>query len=90
MDVLITCKFDEDLIKMKSLSSKQHFPQSMRPSRAANSPANGQNWAKIKFVRDFITVLVICKFDEDPNKNEVAIVRTTFSPSYVYGRLKSK
>ena len=35
-------------------------------------------------------VLVIFKLDEDSIKNEVAIVRTTFSPLNVYGRLKGK
>ena len=35
-------------------------------------------------------VLVICMFNEDPFKNEVAIIRTTLSPLYVYGRLKGK
>ena len=31
-------------------------------------------------IRDFMPVLVICKFDEDSIKNEVVIVWTTFSP----------
>ena len=44
--------------------------------------ANRPNTAKIKLVQDFIPVPVICKFDEDPIKNEVAIVWTTFSPLY--------
>ena len=35
-------------------------------------------------------VLFICKFDEDPIKNEVPTVRTTFSPLYVNGRLNGK
>ena len=34
-------------------------------------------------------ILIICKFDEDPIKNEVAIVRT-FSPIYDYERQKDK
>ena len=75
---------------MKSLSSGQQFPKSMRRSRAGNSHANTQKWAKIDFSRDFMPVLVICKFDEDPIKNEVAIIRTTFSLLYVYDRLKDK
>ena len=49
-----------------------------------------QNWAKIKLVWDLTPVLIICKFDEDLIKNEVAIVRTTFYPLYVYVRLKGK
>ena len=64
---------------MKS-RSVQHFPKSMGPSRAVNSYANCRNWAKIKQVGDFMPVLVICKFGEDPIKHEIAITRTTFSP----------
>ena len=48
-------------------------------SSASNSEANGPNWPKIKFIRDFMTVFVISKFDEDLIKNEVAILGTTFS-----------
>ena len=70
--------------------SKQHFPKSTRPSRAGYFHANGQKWAKIETVRDFTPVLVICNFHEDSIKNEVAIIPTTFSPLYVYGRLKGK
>ena len=54
----------------------------MGHSRVGNYHANRPNSAKIKLVQDFISVPVICKFDEDPIKNEVAIVRTTFSPLY--------
>ena len=45
---------------------------------------------KSNLYRDFMPVLVICKFDEDSIKNEVAIVGTTFSPLHVYGRLTGK
>ena len=34
-----------------------------------------------------MAVLVTCKNDEDPIKNEVAIDRATFSPLYVYHRV---
>ena len=37
---LITCKSDEDLNKKSKLSSGQHFPKSMRPSRRCYSHAN--------------------------------------------------
>ena len=38
-------------------------------------------WAEIELVRDFMPVLVICKFEEQPNKNEAVIVSTTFFPA---------
>ena len=49
-------------------------------SRASNSEVNGPIWPEIELVRDFMAVLVTCKYDEDPIRNEVAILRTTFSP----------
>ena len=77
MTVFITCMFDEDPIKNG-------------PSRAGNSHANCQNWAKIKLVSDFMSTVVICKFEEDLIKKEVTNVGTTFSPLYIFGRLKGK
>ena len=90
MAVLSTCKSEEGLTKKKMLSSGQHFPKSMRPSRAGSSRANSRKWVKTELVRDFMPVLIICMFDEDCIKNEVAIVWTTFSQLYVCERLKCK
>ena len=36
----------------------------------------GRIWLKIKLVRDIINVLVTCKYEEDPIKNEGARVLT--------------
>ena len=38
-----------------------------------------------KLVRDIMDVLITCKYEEDPIKNEGARVFTTFSPLYPYG-----
>ena len=46
-------------------------------SRASNSKVNSLIWPKINHVQDFMAVLVTRKFDEDPIKNEVDILRTT-------------
>ena len=54
--------------KMKWLLSGQHFLKSMGPSRMGNSQAKKQKWAKIELLRDFVPVIVICKFDEDSIK----------------------
>ena len=72
--------------KVKALSSRQHFlhhtvyGKNFCRSRASNSKVNGLIWPKIELVWDFMDVLVICKYEEDPIKNEVAIDQTTFSP----------
>ena len=62
---------------MKLLSSGQHFPAHMRPIRVVNSHVNIRNWNIIE--GDFMPVLTVCMFDEELAKNEVAIVRITFS-----------
>ena len=49
-------------------------------SRAANSAVLGRIWPKFELVRDIIDVLVTCKYEEDPIKNEGARVLTRFSP----------
>ena len=49
-------------------------------SRAANSAVLGPIWPNFELVRDLMDVLVTCKYEEDPIKNEGARVDTTFSP----------
>ena len=72
--------------KMKELECSQDFSnyKSMgdfsRRSRAANSAVLGPIWPNFELVRDVIDVLVTCKYEEDPIKNEGARVDTTFSP----------
>ena len=45
-------------------------------SRAANSAVLAQILLKFELVRDIIDVLVTCKYEEDPIKNEGARVLT--------------
>ena len=74
--------------KMKELECSQDFShyKSMpygdfsRHSRAANSAVLGPIWPNFELVRDVMDVLVTCKYEEDPIKNEGARVDTTFSP----------
>ena len=49
-------------------------------SRAANSAVLGPIWPNFELVRDLMDVLLTCKYEEDPIKNEGARVDTTFSP----------
>ena len=72
--------------KMKELGCSQDFShyKSMwifsKRSRAANSAVLGPIWPNFELVRDVMDVLVTCKDEEDPIKNEGARVDTTFSP----------
>ena len=71
--------------KMKELECSQDFShyKSMGifpDARAANSTVLGPIWPNFELLRDVMDVLVTCKYDEDPIKNEGARVVTTFSP----------
>ena len=82
MSVLVTCKIDEDWIKSEvaiirtTLSPLQVYGKILHRSRASNSKENIPILPKIELTQDFITVLVTCKFEEHPIKNEAAINRT--------------
>ena len=45
-------------------------------SRAANSAVLGRTWLKFECDRDIIDVLVTCKYERDPMRNEGAGVLT--------------
>ena len=71
--------------KMKELDCSQDFSHYVygdfsRRSRAANSAVLGPIWPNFELVRDVMDVLVTCKYEEDPIKNEGARVDTTFFP----------
>ena len=83
MAVFITCKSDEDMIKNEVTIISTTFSKSMGHSKIGNYHANNPYHTKIELVQYFKSVPVICKFDEDPIKNKVAIIWTTFSQFYV-------
>ena len=56
-----------------------------RRSRAANAVGSGKIMPKFKFVQAFMVVLVTCKNEKDPIKNEGSRVLTRLSPLLVYG-----
>ena len=56
-----------------------------RRSRAANSEVSSGILPKFKLIQAFIVVLVTCKNEEDPIKNEGATMLTRFPPLQVYG-----
>ena len=71
MPVLITSNFDDDSIKKEQASMETAFShyKSIRNffkrSRAANSVVSGPIWPKSELVRDFMHVLVTCKYKKD-------------------------
>ena len=109
MDVLFTCKYEEDPIKnegarvvttlysnfsdtqgqitlvLVSVSGRNFSCMSLLPARmrmidskmkelecSANSEVLGPIWPNFELVRDVMDVLVTCKYEEDPIKNEGA------------------
>ena len=60
--------------KMNELAWRQHFPiislwEIFRRSRAANSVVRCPIWPKCQLIRDFMHVLVTCKYKKDQIKN---------------------
>ena len=96
MDVLITCKYEEDPIKnegarvvtttlyinISDAQGKITLVLVVVSGRNLNSSnaVLGPIWPNFDLVRDFMDVLVTCKYEEDPIKNEGARVDTTFFP----------
>ena len=73
--VLVTCKNEKDPIKNTGSRVLTRFPPLhkygifFKRSRAANSPVCGQIGPKFELIQD-IVVLVTCKNEEDPIKNQ--------------------
>ena len=70
---------------MNELAWRRHFPiislwEIFRCSRAANSIVSGPIWLKVKLLRDFMHVLVTCKYKKNQIKNNREKVATSFSP----------
>ena len=83
MYFLVTCKNEEDPIKnagarvFKRFLPLYVYGDFFRRSRAANSAVLGPIWPNFELLRDVMDVLVTCKYEEDPIKNEGARVDTT-------------
>ena len=74
MPVLVSSKFDKDPIKNESASWEtplQVYGKVFRHSRASicNPEGCGPTWLKFELVRDFMPVLIMCKFDERSDQN---------------------
>ena len=86
MPLLVTSNFDGDSIKNEQASMEMAFSHYkskgifFRRSRAANSVVSGLIWPKFELVRDFMHVLVTCKYKKDWIKSNREKVETSFSP----------
>ena len=69
-------------LTMNELAWRHHFPiislwEIFRRSRAANSTVSGPIWLKVKLLRDFMHVLVTCKYKKYWSKNNREKVETS-------------
>ena len=92
MVVLHTCKNEEDPIKNEDARLLTRLCHFFRRSRTAYSAVSGGILPKFKLIQAFIVVLVTCKNEEDPIKNEGARVLTSvlFDFSDAQGQLTPK
>ena len=88
MVVLVTCKNKEDPLKIEGVSVVTTFLQLevygffFRNSRAANSAVCFQIWPKFELCRGFMIILVTCKNEEDPIKDEGTRVATRLNVNF--------
>ena len=82
MVVLVTCKYEEDPLKNEGarVLTRLYDVFFFRRSRANNSEVSGRILSKLELIQAFIVVLVTCKNEEHPIKNEGARVLTRFFP----------
>ena len=80
MVVHVTCKNGEDPIKIKDARVVTTLFIDFSDAQAASSVVGHGILPKFKLVKAFMIVLVTCKNEEDPSKNEGTRSVTTFLP----------
>ena len=81
MHVLDTYKFKMDWINTKREKWKHQF---FRRLRAGNSVVRGQIWPNFKHIQALMYVIITCKSEKDPIKNDGEKVATLFFKLYHY------
>ena len=66
MDVLVTCKYEKDLIKNEGARvDTTLYSNFFRRARADNSDVGVGIWPKFELIQAFMHVLVTCKNEDD-------------------------
>ena len=65
MDFLVTCKYEEDLIKMKALEWSQHYTAIFLDAQGQITGVGDGIWPKFELIQAFMHVLVTCKNEDD-------------------------
>ena len=77
MDVLVSCKYEENLIKNKGARVDTTF--SHYNSMVAME-TSGRIWPNFEHIQALIHVLITCKYEKNQIKNSGENVMTSFSP----------
>ena len=81
MVVLFTCKYEENTIKNEGTRVLTRLYIDFSDAQGAGySAVLGRIELKFKLIQAYMIVLITCKNDEDPIKNEGDRVLTTFPP----------
>ena len=81
MDVLVTCKYEEDPIKNEGAKVVTTLYINILDAKGQITQESAVGiWLKFELIQAFMYVLVTCKNEEDPIINEGARVFTTFLP----------
>ena len=85
MPVLVTSNFDDDSIKNEWTSMETAFSHyksmgNFLDAQGQLTVVSGPIWWKFELVRDFMHVLVTCKYKKDRIKNNQEKVETSFFP----------
>ena len=75
MHVIITCKYEKDLIK----NSREKVATAIfGPSRAGNSVVRGRIWPNFELIQALMCVIVTCKYEKDPSNQLRKSGKTVF------------
>ena len=80
MVVLVSCMFEEDPIKNEGARVITRLYDVLSDAQGQLTPKSAAEFCPNSNSSNFIVVLVTCKNEEDPIKNEGARVLTRFSP----------
>ena len=78
MYVIITCKYEKDLINNNREKVATPFFQIITLSVAMET--SGRVWPNFELILAFMHVLIACKYERDQMKNSEENVMTSFSP----------
>ena len=90
MAVLVTCKFDEDPIKIECTIDRTWLNMGFFSTQGQVTLTWSLMWLEVKLIRDFMIVLVTCKIDEDWIKSEVLFQHSSTSNSEVNSLIPPK